>query len=336
MEGRSQPTLQLASRYLKLFVNRGAFTLQSDCPDAKGKNYYFRPSAEWFARRHWSTAERRLCPETILRHLAGRITLGLYAINPTTQRSKWVAVDADYTKAQDDLTALQLELKKDGVWSALERSRRGAHLWIFAAIPLLARDLRVYVCNISRHLFIPIKLTGRTEGIEVFPRQDTLDAEEFGNAIRGPLGIHRGAKGQRFWFDDAAPDPYSQIEFLENLPKVSEEQIRRLVEGLSMPADLQPPPPLSLPPYDPMRREFHILDHVPRGRRSGKDYRTRCPSCAQLGRDKENDNLAVCISDPRKYRCWAGCDKEEIRAALGRPIRRLWENRLWQPATARA
>lgn len=336
MQGRSQPTLQLASRYLKLFVNRGAFTLQSDCPDAKGKHYYFRPSAEWFARHHWTLAERRLCPETILRHLAGRVTLGLYAINPATQRSKWVAIDADYATAQEDLAKLQLELKKDGVSSALERSRRGAHLWFFALTPLLAREFRLYVCTLSRRLHIRIKLIGKEEGIEIFPRQDALDSEEFGNAIRGPLGIHRGAAGQRFWFEDAAPHLGAQLDFLEHLPKVTEAQIGTLVDGLTMPEDLQPRRPLSLPPYDPTRREFQILDHVPHGQRSGKDYRTRCPSCAQLGRDKENDNLAVCISDPRKYRCWAGCTKEEIRAALGCPIRRFGENRTWQPATVRA
>jgi hypothetical protein len=27
------------------------------------------------------------------------------------------------------------------------------------------------------------------------------------------------------------------------------------------------------------------------------------------------------VSDPRKYKCWAGCSKEMIRAALGHPIR---------------
>jgi hypothetical protein len=118
--------------------------------------------------------------------------------------------------------------------------------------------------------------------------------------------------------------------FLDSLKKVTEEQLHALVSGLEMPEAFKPRPVVSLPPYDPARREFHILDYVPRGRRSGKDYRTKCPSCSMLGGDKNNDNLAVSVSDPRKYKCWAGCKKEEIRAALGRPIRPHGTNGTWQ------
>jgi hypothetical protein len=46
---------------------------------------------------------------------------------------------------------------------------------------------------------------------------------------------------------------------------------------------------------------------------------TRCPSCAELGNDRSGDNLAILIRDPRFYKCWAGCAKEMIRAALGCP-----------------
>jgi hypothetical protein len=66
---------------------------------------------------------------------------------------------------------------------------------------------------------------------------------------------------------------------------------------------------------------FVILDHVrPRCRRAG-NYWARCPSCADHGRDRSSDNLAISVSDSRKYKCWAGCTKEMIRAALGHPIR---------------
>jgi hypothetical protein len=67
-------------------------------------------------------------------------------------------------------------------------------------------------------------------------------------------------------------------------------------------------------------REFHILDHVGKVRRVGRNYLTRCPSCARDGRDRSCDNLAICVDDPRKYLCWAGCTKEMIRSAVGCPI----------------
>jgi hypothetical protein len=88
-----------------------------------------------------------------------------------------------------------------------------------------------------------------------------------------------------------------------------------------MPEEFRPKPKVELPPYDPSRREFRILDHVRSMRRSSGNYWTKCPSCAEQGRDHGGDNLAVSVADPRKYRCWAGCTKEMIRAALGHPIR---------------
>ena len=72
----------------------------------------------------------------------------------------------------------------------------------------------------------------------------------------------------------------------------------------------------------PTRPEFRILDHVRPTSKRGGNYWARCPSCAEHGRDRGGDNLAISVSDPRKYKCWAGCTKEMIRAAfLGHPIR---------------
>jgi hypothetical protein len=70
------------------------------------------------------------------------------------------------------------------------------------------------------------------------------------------------------------------------------------------------------------RTEFRILDYVRTTRKDTRNWWARCPSCAQAGHDRSGDNLAIQISNPRLYKCWAGCTKEEIRAALGRPIRR--------------
>src|ERR1700730_16331208 len=171
-----QATMQMATRYFGLFVNRLAYTMQSRQPDLKGKHYYYRPKDG-----------RRLSLELLREHLNCQLTMGLYALNPKTQRSKWVAIDADYEDALDDLLKLQWELRQDGVEAALEKSRRGAHLWIFAAKPLLARHCRIYIYNLARRLRVPVKGgAGLAEGIEVFPRQDQFAPIEFGNAISGP------------------------------------------------------------------------------------------------------------------------------------------------------
>jgi hypothetical protein len=112
--------------------------------------------------------------EITAKHLEGRVTIGLYAINPQTQRCKWVAIDADYEDSLEHLLKLQWELKGDGIEAALEKSRRGGHLWILAETPLLAKDCRIYVHNLAARLKLPVKGTGLPEGIEVFPRHDAL------------------------------------------------------------------------------------------------------------------------------------------------------------------
>src|SRR5207244_4702870 len=113
--------------------------------------------------------------------------------------------------------------------AAPERSRRGAHLWIFFEKPLLARHCRIYIYNLARRLKVPVKgRAGLAEGIEVFPRQDELAPEEFGNAIRGPLGIHRGA-GKRYWFYGADYKIEAQLAYLERLKKITETEMLRFI-----------------------------------------------------------------------------------------------------------
>jgi hypothetical protein len=224
-----------------------------------------------------------------------------------------VAIDADYPDAIRDLTRFRLHLKQNGVESALENSRRGGHLWIFAAEPLPALHLRIYVCDLAVRLSIPIKYGKQREGIEIFPKQDTLKPGRYGNAIRGPLGIHRGA-GQRFWLRDAEENIEAQMRYLNSLPKVTREQLARLIAGKRMPPQLARPKRT----WRPGEPEFRILDHIHTPTHIvGHNNVTQCPSCAEDGHDCSGDNLSISIEDPRKYICWAGCTSDMIRAALG-------------------
>ena len=135
--------------YFRLFVNRRAYTLQSDRPHPEsGRHYYFRPTDK-------KTGQGlSLTLDTIRRHIEGEITIALYAINPENQRCKWVAIDADYKNALPDLIKLGYYLKQDGVESALEKSHRGGHLWVLMAEPLPARDCRIYVYDLASRAWI--------------------------------------------------------------------------------------------------------------------------------------------------------------------------------------
>jgi len=312
-------TREVVTDYWQLFVNRRAYTVQSMRPHPEtGRHYYFRPTKEG------TDIPPMLTEETIRQHLEGKIRVGLYAINPSTQRCKWVAIDADYRNAMEDLLKLQYHLTQDRVEPALEMSKRGGHLWIFLATPLLAKDCRTYIHDLALRLGVPVKGSGLADGIEVFSKHDAIGAGEFGNAIRGPLGIHRGAD-RRFWFYGADYTPEDQIAYLDRLRKVTEEELRRFIAGKELRQAEVPARPRRNVAMGRQTRngrsEFRILEHVGTVRKVGRNYVTRCPSCADSGHDRSGDNLAILIEDPRFYQCWAGCTKEMIRAALGCPIR---------------
>lgn len=317
METAIKAVSEIVRDYSRLFVNRGAYTLQTTRPDhASGRHYYFRPKG----RR--TGEELSLTAATIRLHLEGELTIGLYAINPSTQRSKWVAIDADYAGAIEDLLKLQYSLQQDSVEAALEMSKRGGHLWIFMEQPALARECRIYIYNLALKLGLRIRGVGLAEGIEVFPKHDELREGEFGNAIRGPLGIHRGAN-RRYWFYGADYDLEKQMSYLNRLRKLSENQLRSFIVGKSMPPEFdrkRHSKEQSVPYAHTSGHEFRILDHLGKVRKVGRNYVTQCPSCAEAGQDRSGDNLAISIDDPRKYLCWAGCPKEMIRRALGCPI----------------
>lgn len=319
MERREKATQALTKDYVQLFVNRRAHTIQSTRPDpASGRHYYYRP------KQRGCGAPLHLTEKTVWDHLEGKITIGLYAINPSSQRCKWVAIDADYKSAMEDLVKLQYYLTQDNVDSALEMSRRGGHLWIFLAVPLLARKCRIYIYDLARRLGVPVKGSGLAEGIEVFPKHDAIANGAFGNAIRGPLGIHRGAD-RRFWFYGADYTLEAQMKFLKRLRRVTEDELDQFTAGKDLPADIaKSPGEMKLIGKIRMKgngKAFCILDHIHETRIVGKNHVARCPSCAQTGHDRSGDNLAILVSDPRFYQCWAGCTKEMIRAALGHPIR---------------
>jgi hypothetical protein len=302
---------QSAEQFMSLFVNRLAYGIQRAAPLPDGSVPYIKQT-------------RPLDSGVVRMHLNGDLTINLYAINPLTQSSKWVAIDADYDGSLEALFHLQWELKQDGVDAALEQSRRGGHLWIFGETPLLASQCRIYIYNLALRLGVPVKGGGLKEGIEVFPRQDRIEDGAYGNAIRAPIGVHRKSN-RRYWFYDADLTPEAQLAYLQGLKKLTASELETLTQGMTLPQAYRPPEPVPFVSRVPIagQREFRILDYVQTtGKQDRRNWKAQCPSCAQGGRDRSRNNLGIKISDPRFYVCRAGCTKEDIRAALGQPVRK--------------
>lgn len=310
-------TEQNITDFWNLFVNRRAYTRQSDRPSTKTNKFYYYPPCR---KTKDPTVKERipLNRAAVRRHLAGSQTIGLYAIQPQTQLAKWIAIDADYDRAHYDLKGLKDELCEDGVEALEESSRRGLHLWVLGAEPLPARECKIYIYNVALRLGIPIRRKGDEDGIEVFPRQEELAPGKFGNQMRAPLGVHR-ATLRRYWFYNAAENLDEQFGLLKSVRKLTAQELLRLTDGMSLPEEFARPriQPVT---YTPNGKEFRILDYVTITEKEGSDYRALCPSCGPE-RDPKARHLAVSIAEPWKYRCWIGCTKQMIRAAVGHPIR---------------
>src|SRR5258708_27282418 len=137
------------------------------------------------------------------------------------------------------------------------------------------------------------KAAGAAEGIEIFPKHDEIKEGGFGNAIRGPLGIHRTISA-RYWFYGADYSFDAQLEYLARVAKLSEDSLRSLIGkiGDSAVAENKPPTQRDGGRQPVVRVQFRILDHVEVRRKAGRNWIARCPSCAAAGPDTAKDTLA--------------------------------------------
>ena len=262
-----------------------------------------------------------LTVDHIRRHLIGQHTMGCYAINPKNNCCKWFALDADYIGSEHDLTEIANEMIKDGLHPAVEHSRRGGHIWLFCERPIPARMGRIYLYNLLDGMGLPIRgARGAKEGVEVFPKQESLEEGQLGNGLKLFFGVHRKSY-KRYWFKDASPELEAQFAYLRKLPRLTEDLLAEKIHGMDMPEDLKPPRLELAPGVTPHARTFDIRLFVPiPGGSLRKSVFVQCPSCAEGGRDRSKNNLHITpvAGQPPLFHCFAGCPTEAVKSACHR------------------
>ena len=167
-----------------------------------------------------------LSDEVIYDHLAGEHTVGVYPLLED-DCCYFLAVDFDEAEWRDDARAFMQSCEGLSVPAALEisRSGKGAHVWVFFAGRVSARDARrlgtaiiSLTCSRTRQL----KLESYDR---LFPNQDTMPKGGFGNLIALPL--QKGPREQGFSvFVDADLRPYSdQWAFLASIQPMAAHDI---------------------------------------------------------------------------------------------------------------
>jgi hypothetical protein len=167
--------------YRSLFVNRqDVFAVQ-------------QPKGMYFPER------RPLVNEDVQRHLNGEWSIGTYAIDPSNQSVSNIVFDLDILDEEAAVTLCQLvenlvaEISSDPHQSLMREfsGNKGTHVWLFLSEPVPAEKVRRWIAADFMTKWQEIAAEkGWPTALEVFPKQDRVDPEGFGNLVKLPFGVH--------------------------------------------------------------------------------------------------------------------------------------------------
>ena len=174
-------------------------------------------------------SNRLLIPLTdgvIYKHLAGEHTVGVYALMPD-DTCYFLAVDFDEADWREDARAFMQSCRELGVPAALEvsRSGNGAHVWIFFAGRVSARDARRLGTALISHTCARTRQLKLSSYDRLFPNQDTMPKGGFGNLIALPLQKRPREMGGSVFVDEALQAYADQWAFLASIQAMATHDI---------------------------------------------------------------------------------------------------------------
>ncbi len=162
----------------------------------------------------------------IFNHLAGKQTVGVYPLLEDDS-CHFLAVDFDEAEWREDARAFMDSCAHLGVPAAMEisRSGQGAHVWVFFAGDVAARDARRLGTAIISHTCARTRQLKLDSYDRLFPNQDTMPKGGFGNLIALPL--QKGPRENGFSvFVDSQLQPYpDQWAFLASIQAMAAHDI---------------------------------------------------------------------------------------------------------------
>lgn len=183
-----------------------------------------------------------LADQTVYNHLAGRHTVGVYPLL-SDDSCHFLAVDFDDADWRADAQAFIQSCRELGVPAALEisRSGNGAHVWVFFATKVAARDARRLGTALISHTCVRTRQLKLTSYDRLFPNQDTMPKGGFGNLIALPLQKLPREIGGSVFVDDALNPYANQWAFLASVQSMAPHDIEPTIlraTGGSHPLDV--------------------------------------------------------------------------------------------------
>ncbi len=163
-------------------------------------------------------------------HLLGRRVIGVYPLLPD-DTCFFLAVDFDKGGWREDVGAFVESCGENNVPCAIERSRsgNGAHVWVFFAEAVQARDARRLGTGLLKAAMSKRHQISFDSYDRLFPNQDTMPKGGLGNLIALPFQGEPRLKGNSVFIDDAGAPFDDQWRYLESVERMSASELDKLL-----------------------------------------------------------------------------------------------------------
>lgn len=143
----------------------------------------------------------------------------------------------DQAKAAEMAGTVKEALAELGIPAYIEKSKsKGYHVWLFFSEPVPAKDARCLLAGVWK------KAVGGSVP-EIFPKQDALDGQTYGNYLHLPYFLPHSKENRRVMVDGGRV--LSLEEFLNSVKRVTPEQLAAALEKL--PKEKEPPKKTAAP-----------------------------------------------------------------------------------------
>jgi superfamily II DNA or RNA helicase len=163
----------------------------------------------------------------VRKHLTGQITIGIYPILENNT-SYFLAADFDKENWLEDSRNYQEEMAKLGLSSYIERSRsgNGGHVWVFFKDAYPCHKSRMIGLGVVRKVLKLSAFDKEASFDRLFPNQDTIAKNGFGNLIALPFQGESVRAGNTVFIDPSIGIPFeNQFEILKTVRRHSTDEL---------------------------------------------------------------------------------------------------------------
>ncbi len=167
--------------------------------------------------------------QVLLDHLQGRHTIGVYPL--LRDGTCWfVAADFDKESWLEDVAAYANTCRDLGIPTAVERSRsgKGAHVWFFFSSPVAAVSARRMGCYLITETMSRRHQLTMSSYDRLFPNQDTIPRDGFGNLIALPLQHEPRQAGNSVFLDEDFQPRADQWACLASVTRMSPSSVESI------------------------------------------------------------------------------------------------------------